>query len=60
MVVLKNGGNPHVIKLLDYFYNEIVVHDTRGSTLKELANQVEEEVGRGTHLCRFIEDLFPR
>jgi hypothetical protein len=57
VVVLKNGGNPHVIKLLDYLYNEIVVHDTRGSTLKELANQVEEEVGRGTHPRRFIEDL---
>lgn len=56
-LMIKNRGNPHVIKLLDYLYNEMSVYNTSGLTIKELANQVEEKVGRGTHPRRFIEDL---
>jgi len=57
VLMFKNGGSPHMIKLLDYLYNEMAVYDISGLTLKELANQVEEKVGRGTHPRRFIEDL---
>ncbi len=56
-LMIKNRGNPHVIKLLDYLYNEMSVYNISGLTIKELANQVEEKVGRGTHPRRFIEDL---
>ena len=56
-LMIKNGGSPHMIKLLDYLYNELAVYNTSGLTIKELANQVEDKIGRGTHPRRFIEDL---